>query len=218
MIYDSLVEKIMQHFSSGDYTPEVIQAKKEFFERAGVFDESSEDFEVKAAQFMDWYVFTRPLSQGQEPPVVKVAEGREYEIPNEEFAFYTNLRHHRHSLFEFIKSKGSEIHIKDLFSGYKHIVAESSVTEGFDRYAFFEARIIPHEDHFVFARAFCFHPPEVNKFILKEVKGVKKMAEADQPEGRQKLIARLFKMRYKYDQYRHVDVSEIYSNNSKLRL
>ena len=35
---------------------------------------------------------------------------------------------------------------------------------------------------------------------------------------REDLIARLFKMKHKHEQYRHLDIHQIYSNESKLRL
>ncbi len=218
MIYENLVEKIMQHYSSGDHTPEVIQAKKEFFEQAGVFDETSDEFEWKAGQFMDWYVFSRTDKQSQRTPVELAAREQGLKLTPEEQGALVNLINHRHSLFEFKKIKGSDVHIQDLFSGYKHIVKNSPVTEGFDRGQVFEARIIPHEDYFLFSKAFCFHPAQAYKFILKEVKDVKKLPAEEQSEARKRLIARLFRMRSKYDQYRHVDVLEIYSNESKLRL
>jgi hypothetical protein len=44
------------------------------------------------------------------------------------------------------------------------------------------------------------------------------MPEAEQKPAREKLILRLFRMRNKFEQYRHVGIQEIYSNEGRLRV
>ena len=58
----------------------------------------------------------------------------------------------------------------------------------------------------------------VSKFVQKEIKRVNAAAEEEQQKEREELIARLFKMKHKYEQYRHLDVHQIYSNDSKLKI
>lgn len=219
MKYDILLEKLMQHFTAPPYEEEVLSAKREFYELAGIFDEESPQFEMKMAQFMDWYLFTRPLLMRQEVPICFALEGGEYKIPEELETYYKNLADHCHSLFEFLKLKGTDLHIRDLFSGYKYVIKKSEITVGFDKSQYFEARLIPHEGSYVFSKSFCVHPPQGARYIDREAKRIKKIKDEDERNlEKEKLILKLFRMRYKHEQYQHIDLSEIYSNESRLRL
>jgi hypothetical protein len=218
MNYEPLIEKLMQHYTSSKYMPEVRAAKDDFFERAGTFDEASLDFELKMAQFTDWYLFTRKMASTDRTAIEMVLDDSTYSIPEDERALYLNMRNSRHSLFEFLKLKGDDVHIKDLFTGFKYVIRGSRLTQGFNRDEYFEARLIPYDGSFVFSNSFSFHPAVVSKFVLKEVKRVNKLPEEEQAQGREELIARLFKMKHKHEQYRHLDIHNIYSNDSKLRI
>ena len=136
----------------------------------------------------------------------------------EERVVYLNLRNSRHSLFEFQKLKKDDVHIRDLFTGFKYVILKSRVTQGFNKDEFFEARLIPNDGGFIFSSSFCFHPSVVSGFILKEVKRINKLPEEQQAQAREEMIARLFKMKHKHEQYAHLDVHQIYSNESKLRI
>jgi hypothetical protein len=219
MNYEPYIEKLMQHYTAAaNYSPEVQAAKEDFFERAGTFDEASLDFELKMAQFTDWYLFTRKMTSTGRVAIETVLDDPTYAIGADERAIYLNLRNSRHSLFEFQKLKGDDVYIKDLFTGFKYIIRGSRMTQGFNRDEYFEARLIPFEGGFVFSNSFSFHPSVVSKFVLKEVKRVNKLPEEEQAQAREELIARLFKMKHKHEQYHHLDIHEIYSNESKLRL
>ena len=63
MNFDTLVEKVIQYYTSPAYREDVNEAKNQFQEVAGSFDEAAGDFENKMAQFTDWYVFTRKLKR-----------------------------------------------------------------------------------------------------------------------------------------------------------
>ena len=218
MNYELLVDKLMQHFTSGPYAADVATAKKEFFDRAGTFDEQSNDFEMKMAQFADWYLFHRPLDAANLPPLVYALQGSDYEVSEETKPFYENLKNSIHSIFEYQKLKNEDVYIKDLFSGKKYVLKKSVVSIGFNKDELFEARLIPHEDNYIFGRSFCFHPDAANRFIAKEIKKIKKGPPEQLEAEKEKLIIRLFKMRYKHEQYKHVGLKDIYSNESKLRL
>jgi hypothetical protein len=218
MNYEPYIEKLMQHYTGTHYLAEVEAAKGDFFERAGSFDEASVDFELKMAQFTDWYLFTRPLTKVGLSSIEVALDDSTFPIPEPERLFYLNLRNSRHSLFEFLKLKNDDVHIRDLFTGFKYTILGSRLTQGFNRDEYFEARLVPNEGGFVFSNAFCFHPALVSPFIAKEVKRVNKLPDEEQAQAREDLIARLFKMKSKHEQYRHLDIQEIYSNESKLKL
>lgn len=218
MIYEPLIEKLMQYFTADSFIEEVRHGKDEFFKRAGIFDEESPDFEMKMAQFADWYLFSRKLNKFGVPPVKVDVDLKQVGISESELPLYNNLRNSRHSLFEFLKLKNHDIYVRDLLLAQKLVIQKSPVTEGFTRDEIFEARLIPHEESFIFSGAYCFHPPQAQRFIRKEIKKLRKVPEADLAEAREQMIARLFRMRYKFDQYRHVQLEQIYTNDSKLGL
>ena len=219
MNYDLLIDNLMTHFTAEPYDEEVGKAKSEFFELAGIFDEDESQFEMKMAQFVDWYIFTRKINQHDLSPIEFAVKDTSFSISEELEPFYNNLADNRHSLFEFLKLKGTDLHIRDLFSGYKYVIKKSEMTAGFNKGEYFEARLVPHEDNLVFTKSFCFHPPQASKFILKEIKRINKIPQGSERDfEREAFILKLFKMRYKHEQYQHVDLSEIYSNESRLRI
>jgi hypothetical protein len=218
MNYEPYIDRLMQYYTSGSYLNEVQDAKENFFEKAGSFDEASLDFELRMAQFVDWYLFTRKMSHTDRVAIEMVLDDPEFGLDEESRAHYLNLRNSRHSLFEFQKLKGDDVYIRDLFTGFKYVIHKSRVTQGFNKDEYFEARLVPFAGGFVFSSSFCFHPSVVSKFILKEVKRINKLPEEEQAVAREEAIARLFKMKHKHEQYRHLDVQQIYSNESKLRI
>jgi hypothetical protein len=218
MNYEPHIEKLMQYYTGNPFLTDVRAAKEDFCERAGTFDEGAVDFEMKMAQFTDWYLFTRKMEISGRPSVEMVLDDPQFAFADDEKIIYLNLRNSRHSLFEFTKVRKDDVYIRDLFTGFKYVIRQSQVTQGFNRGEFFEARLIPFDGGFVFSSAFCFHPATVSKFILREVKRVNALSEEEQADAREELISRLFKMKNKYEQYRHLDIHQIYSNESKLRL
>lgn len=210
--FEKLIEKILNHFVSEAFKDELAMAKKEFFENAGTLDENSEHFESRMAQFYDWYFFTRELKGYGQTPLDACLLVRELRFSDEELKTLEVLKRHRHSLFEFSKIKNGDVYIKDLLANQKLVVKQSSFVFGFDSDEIFEVRLIPNGDSYVFTRGFCFHPESAKKFILGEVKRHRKDPDLD-PDL---LMLRLIKMRYKFEQYKHVKPELIYTNEGKM--
>lgn len=218
MSLDRTFERFMQHFTSAEFMAEVEAAKKEFFERAGIFDEYSPDFEMKMSQFMDWYLFSRPLIKQGVPPVELALDNHGFKISEDELGHLLRLRNQRHSLFQFLKLKGQDVYIRDLFDNQKYVIKGSPITIGFSPEELFESRLIPGSDGFSFGRSFVIHPSSVKSYIESEINKVSLVPPAERKAAQDDLMARLFKMRYKREQYRHVDIHDIYSNEPRLRL
>lgn len=210
--YEKMIEKILNHFVGEDFKEELSQAKKEFFENAGTLDENSEHFESRMSQFYDWYFFTRDLRGYGQTPLESCVMARSLRFSAEENQALDTLKQHRHSIFEFIKIKGQDVHIKDLLADKKIVVKQSPWVFGFDSEELFQVRLIPTGDSYVFTRGFCFHPASAKKYILSEVKRHRKDPDLD-PDA---LLLKLIKMRYKFEQYKHVRAEMIYSNDTKM--
>lgn len=215
MIYDPILERIILHYTSGKYENEVLEAKLEFFEKMiPTTDENSELYELRMSQFLDWFLFTRKLKSKNVTPIQAAVQQHELAVTPTERPLYDNLLNVYHSLFEFLKAKGSDVYIYDLFTKKKIIIKNSHVTAGFNKDYFFDARLIPYNESFIFTRGFCFHPEEVKKYITSEAKKLKKSTQ----DEREMFMMKLNRMRAKVDQYKHIGANHIYTNESTFRV
>lgn len=212
--FEILVEKILAHFAGPLLSDELQMAKKEFFESTTLNEENSEQYDLRMSQFFDWYFFTRELKGYGRTPLESCHLARELRFSEEELKKIQVLKNHVHSLFEFLKIKGTDVHIKDLLTNKKLVVKKSPYIFGFNPEEVFEARLIPSSDNYLFTKGFCFHPENAKKFIHEEIKAHKKNPDLN-PDN---LMLRLIRMKYKYEQYKHVKPEMIYSNESKLSL
>ena len=212
--YEILMEKILAYFAGEDFKDELAKSKKFFFESTVPNEENPELFDQRMSQFFDWYFFTRELAGYGQPPIEVCEDVRDLRYSPGEKNLIAQMKNHRHSLFQFIKLKDEDIYLKDLFRNEKVIVKKSKQIFGFDSEEIFEARLIPAGGSFVFTRGFCFHPQSAQKFILGEIKKHKKNPDLN-PED---FMLRLIKMRYKFEQYKHVKPEMIYSIDSKVGL
>jgi hypothetical protein len=215
---NELIDRLITFFTSDRFQEEVARAKKDFFDESGVMDEENHDFEMRMTQFLEWYLFTRPLSTLSDgsgiTPAFYALQLPEFQMTAEERPLFEKLAVTRHSLFEFIKIRGDDIYVRDLFLNKKIVIPNSPINIGFSREEFFDARLIPDGENFQFSRAFCFHPEEASKFILSEIKRIKKSGKPGEDEA---FMLRLLKMRYKYEQYRHLKLEYVYTNEKKVR-
>lgn len=214
MTIDPMIEKLLNYFTGSDYREEVIQAKKDFFEDVGLVGDESAYYEMRMSQFLDWYLFTRELSKTHLPPVQYAIENNLISFDDSDAQLVEGFSKCQHSLFEFIKVRGGDVYIRDLFTGKKMELRDSQVTSGFNADEIFETRVIPFNDTWIFAKGFCFHPAEVKSFIMKEIKKVKHLDQSQ----KEALMFRLLKMRYKFEQYKHIRLDYIYTNDVKLRI
>jgi len=214
MNIDSFIEKVVSYFTEPSFADEVISAKQEFFEKAGIIDEQSAEFETRMAQFLDWYLFTRPIKEVGKTPIILATEIEELKSGSEAQDILQKLAETKHSLFEFIKIKGEDVYLKDLIANKKLVLKKSPIVVGFTPEEIFDARLIPDGNSFVFSNGFCFHPAQARKYILKGIKKVRKLPI----EEHEALMLKLIKMRYRLEQYKHVKVEHIYNDESKLKI
>lgn len=208
------MQKLIGHYTSKTFQDELAQAKKEFFDNAGTLDENKPHYNLRMHQFYEWYFLTRPLKSYMKTPLEVCSLHRELRLSPEDEQAIEILKQHRHSVFEFLKLKKEEIYLKDLFKNDKVLVRQNELVFGFDEKEYFEARIVKLADCFYFLKSFCFHPESAQKFIAAEVKVHRKNTDLN-PET---FILRLNKMRYKFEQYKHVKPELIYTNDNRLGL
>lgn len=218
MTYEVLknsLQKLIGYYTQPQFSDELQMARREFFDNTGSLDENNPNYSLRMQQFYEWYFLTRPLNSYMKTPLTVCDQHRDLRLSAEDIWSIELLKQSQtHSIFEYIKSKDGVIHLRDLMSQKKIQVMQGQLVFGFDSREYFQARIVKIENLYYFLSSFCFHPESVQKFILSEVKLLQKNPDL----SLESLLLRLNKMRYKFEQYRHVKPELIYANENKLGL
>lgn len=212
--FENSYQKLIERFTRGEFKEELFAAKKDFFQNAGTLDETNANFNLRMSQFYDWYFLDRPMKAYFKTPLAVCHEQRDLRLDQDDFTVIDILKNHQHSIYEFIKSKGEVFQLKDLFSGDKVSVENSQTFFNFDEKEYFEARLVNLGGKNYFLKGFCFHPESAQKFILTQIKVYKANPDLQFKD----FLLRLNKMRYKFEQYRHVKIDMIYNDDNKLGL
>ena len=210
-MYQKYLDPVVEMFTTGEYYQQVFQAKQEYFERAGVVYEDDAEFENRMCTFMDWYVFDRDLPAIDLPPVKFYFRKNRDLFSSEELNIYKDFCNTIHSVFYLRKVRAGVIYVKDLFSRKNYDVKDAEINMGFVSGDIFEARLIPFKGSYEFSRGFCFHPVEMEKFILGEIKKVRYQERSRQT----KLILQLAAMKLKHLRYQHIGIKHIYTFDPK---
>lgn len=212
--FQSSMQKLIGHYTSAAFQEELALARKEFFDNTGSLDENKPHYNLRMHQFYEWYFLTRPLKSYMKTPLEVCSLHRELRLTPEDEQAVEILKSHRHSIFEFAKVKHDEVFLKDLLKNEKITVHHTDLVFGFEAKEYFEARIVKIGETLYFLKSFCFHPESAQKFIASEVKVHQKNPDLN-PET---FLLRLNKMRYKFEQYKHVKPELIYTNDNRLGL
>ncbi len=212
--FESSYQKLIERFTRGEFKDELFAAKKDFFQNAGTLDEANANYNLRMSQFYDWYFLDRPMKSYFKTPLAVSHEQRDLRLEADDFTVIDILKNHQHSIYEFVKSKGDIFQLKDLFTGSKVSVENSLTFFNFDEKEYFEARLVNIEGKNYFLKGFCFHPESAQKFILTQIK----IYKANPDLHFKDFLLRLNKMRYKFEQYRHVKIDMIYNDENKLGL
>ena len=135
-------QKLIGHYTAIDFKEELAVAKKEFFDNTGSLDENKPHFNLRMFQFYEWYFLTRPLQSYMKTPLAVCDMHRDLRLTEDDRASIEILKTSQHSFFEYSKTKGDFIIIKDLFTGKKLEVYQTDLVFGFDQKEYFQARLI----------------------------------------------------------------------------
>lgn len=207
------LDPVIEEFTTGEYYREVYNAKQEYFDKAGIVYEDDADYEQRMSIFMDWYLFDRDLPGVDLSPIKLYFRKNKENLNQEDLAIYRDFCTTIHSIFR-LKGRplfGSGLKVEDLFSKKTYTVVDTDINQGFARGDLFEARLIPFRGKYEFSKGFCFHPIEMESFILGEIKKVRFQDKTRQT----KLILQLSQMKLKHLRFNHIDVKHIYTFDSK---
>ena len=212
MTLKELQDKLLAWATADARKEEILAARRDHFERYGEPHEEDKSFETRMNGMLDHYLyeFHRPGSSDTTIEIfMREAAG---ELTTDDLAQYRILAKNIHGLFEVRKVKpGEEIRLRDVFSGGEYDVTERRHMVGLEKGDILEARLLPYEGKLFFSGAFLYHPAEVRKTILAEVKKLKKeAAKAGGDPDAKGFIAKLSRMAFKLERYRNIKVESLY--------
>lgn len=208
------LEKLISLGTGEAFLGAVRDAKARYFRAAGEVFEDDPFFESRMNAFLEYYLFDYPAGPGGKSTTALVIErGRETLAPDELVAF-AGFDRGIHSVFELRRKSGEVLHVVNLYDDEKYEVFERRTLAGLDRSDIFEARLLPFGDRLHFSNAFVFHPKEVRKFVVAELKAFRAQG-APEPTP---VVHRLAYLRLKFDRFRRVDAAKIYSRETMAQL
>lgn len=210
--YQPYLDQLIGFASTEARKPDLVAAKAEYIERTGEVFEDEKAFEMRMASFLDYYLFDRPSPSTLKTPAQEFYEEKLRVSGPDEAGPFRGFMETVHGLFEVRKLGKGQVRLRELFSGKDYEVTERRQLVGMEKGDILEARLIPHAGHLMFSAAFCYHPKEAVKSILKEVKRRKKKEPARPPK---ELAWECSKMALKAERYRQIAVEKIYDFENK---
>ncbi|MEW5740459.1 MAG: hypothetical protein AB1938_16145 [Myxococcota bacterium] len=190
------------------HKPDLLEAKKAFFERTGEIFEDDRQLELRMASFLEHYVCDRPAAHlaGRTPARARYEEALRNETP-ERAAAFRPFTETVHGLFEVRRMSPSEVRLRGLFSGIDYDVAERRQLVGLEVGDVLECRLIPFAGLLHFSSAWCFHPHEAAGLIRAEAR---RRLETSDKASEQELIDDCAQRSLKVERYRQIAVEKIY--------
>jgi len=201
------LDKALKEFSSGNFYPVVIEAKKEYTILTGQINDDDEDFENRINAFNDWYVL-QYISQELRMPAIK-NYAMKYTLPQEIMNSYDNLNH---SLFQyqgenFKKQKVVKDH---LHSGVKIVLSKDCPAPGLLKGDLFTGRILTFNDEAYLLSGMCILPKEMMSRLVRYARQVKKLGSR---EFETNFLMKLEYFKTKWTRYSHLPPERIFQFN-----
>jgi hypothetical protein len=210
--YQSFLEQLIAFASAEPRKADLIAAKAEYFGLTGEIYEDDKQFEMRMASFLDYYLFDRRSPVTGRTPAQEVYEDKQRTGDPAQVVGFRAFTETVHGLFEVRKLGKGAVRLREIHSGKDHNVTERRQMAGLEKGDILEARLIPFGGHLLFSSAFCYHPREASKSIVKEVKRRKK---ATPPVPVDDLVWECAKRSLKADRYRQIAVEKIYDFENK---
>ena len=205
---ENYFQPVIEEFTQGKFFSEVQKAREEFFSKTGKINEDDKFFENRMSLFLDWYIFDRKMSGTPHTPMKTFYIRNKDKLSEENLKIYRGMANHIHSIFTITTFKGNFAQVLDLASQKTYLVNPGSISMRLSISIgdIFEGRIFPVDKEWWFTSGFCFHPKEVKKFILDEIK----KSMLGELHEKKELILNLAGMRLKYERYHHIQPEKIY--------
>jgi len=204
-MFNEYLERLGREVTSGEFSDEIVRARKEYFSKVGEVFEDDKSFENKMISFTEWYYFDRILKKYQKTPLEYFIDKNQAILRKDELDIYTDFLKNIHSVFYVKKLKIGEIVVKDLCESKIISVPMINSKQYFLKGDIFEGRLIPFKEKYYFSDSVCYHPLSV----YKKIKGALKKIYKNQ-EDKKEFIYLLSSMSLILERSRKVNVKDIY--------
>ncbi len=217
MSLGELQEKLLAWATAEPRKEEVLAARRHWFDRHGEPHEEDKTFESRMNGLLDYYLYDFRPPGSSETTIEIFMREMGPQLTTDELADYRVLAKSVHGLFEVKKIRPGEVRLRDCFTDVAYDVTERRQMLGLAKGDILEARLLPFDGKLFFSGAFLYHPQEVRKLILGEVKLMKKEAGKGKPLDIPAFIATLSRMAFKLERYRNVKVESLYDFRPEAR-
>jgi hypothetical protein len=217
MMLAELQEKLLAWATADARKEEVLAARRSWFDRHGEPHEDDKSFETRMNGLLDHYLYDFRPPGSTETTIEIFMREMGPQLTTDELAAYRVLARSVHGLFEVKKIRPGEVRLRDCFADVVYDVTERRQMVGLVKGDILEARLLPFDGRLFFSAAFLYHPQEVRKQILNEVKRRKKQAGKGNLPDVEEFLAILSRMAFKLERYRNVKVESIYDFSQEAR-
>lgn len=194
---------------------DIVAGKNEYFAATGgEVHEEDACFEQRMQGFFNFYLFDRKGPDGL-TPVERYLRERGATLGGQDKELLMGCTRSRLGLYEYRGRRKflrrvpkGHVRVRDAITGESFNVLERRQMHGLEEGDVFEARLIPVGDSFHFSTSFTYHPRELHRLILREVRKRKKGGKL--PDGRA-FCWELEKMALQAERFKNVSIDAIYN-------
>jgi len=208
-----LHDRLLAWAGAAERQPWLLAARAEHFARVGEPHEEDKGFEARMNGLLDHYLYDyRP--DGLQTTLELFLRDGAGDLTTDERAEMRDLGRNLHVLLEVKKIRPGVVDVEDVFTGARHEVVERRALVALAKGDILEARLLPHGGRLHFSASSIYHPREVRRAILQEVKRRTKAAGPGQRPDVEDFLAQLSRMALRLGRYRNVRVESIYDFDS----
>jgi hypothetical protein len=212
-----LQEKLLAWATAEPRKEGLLAARRDYFDRHGEPHEEDKSFDARMNGMLDYYLYDFRPPGSTETTIEIFMQQMGPQLTTDELALYRVLAKSVHGLFEVKRLRPGDVRLRDCFTDVLHDVTERRQMVGLEKGDLLEARLLPFDAKLFFSGAFLYHPREVRKLILSEVKRLKKEAGKGNLPDVETFIATLSRMAFKLERYRNVKVESLYDFRPQAR-
>ncbi|HET9594262.1 MAG TPA: hypothetical protein VFP65_01710 [Anaeromyxobacteraceae bacterium] len=217
MNLSELHETLLSWATADGRKEQLLAARRHWFDRHGEPHEEDKSFESRMNGMLDYYLYDFRPPGSTETTIEIFMREMTPQLTTDDLAQYRVLARSIHGLFEVKKIKPPDVRLRDVFTDVVHDVTERRQMLGLERGDLLEARLLPWDGRLFFSGAFLYHPQEVRKAVLAEVKRLRKAAGKGNLPDVEAFIATLSRMAMKLERYRNVKVESLYDFRPEAR-
>ena len=176
-IIETHINKILEHFTEGDYYDLLIKAKDDFIALTGKIDEEANEYEARMNTFNDWFIFNYRREDNR-----RVIDDyiQQFDIEENLAKAFYNINF---SLFQFVKINfKKQIVLKDILHNEKFVLEKENCNLALLEDDIFLGRLVSYEDKNHLLKGVTTLPREVLSPLKKQSKKVRKLNSDDAEE------------------------------------